>query len=149
MYRISCNLQAKQAGFRKMFATLYVCINYTAGQNYFFVLRRDVIYRRTIKLMWKCRHSSATEEGFCIQGSKAHLCIPSSVPERIPKRQAPWVWEEGSLLTRFLRHPCCLHSPVGAPSKPNSSKRKTPPPVRMEEFPDFRCALFNTSLSIV
>lgn len=55
-----------------MFATLYMCINYTAGQNYFFVIGRDVIYRRTIKLMWECRHSSATKEGCCFPGSKAH-----------------------------------------------------------------------------
>lgn len=58
-----------------MFATPYMCINYTAGHNDFFVTGRDGIYRQTIKVRWKCRHSSAFKKGCWIEGNKISKCL--------------------------------------------------------------------------
>lgn len=48
------------------------------------MIGRHVTYRQTIKVMWKCRHSSAAKKGWWIQENKTDsclltLCVPWSV----------------------------------------------------------------------
>ena len=95
------------------------------------MIGRDVIYRQTIKLMWKCRHSSAVKKGCWIQWNKISnclliLCTPRSVtgvchnvPGSVGTR------ERRCLLTKMLREPRCLGYPARATSELSSSERKT------------------------
>lgn len=97
-----------------MFATPYMRINYTAGHNDFFVIGRDGIYRRTIKVRWKCRHSSAFKKGCWIQGNKISkclvtLCIPRSLPGSVGAREGK------CLLPNRLWESRCLGHPTSAP----------------------------------
>lgn len=93
-----------------------------------------MIYRQTIKLMWKCRHSSAIKKGCWIQGNKTGkciltLCIPRSVTGAYHNVPGSVGTGEGRcLLTNTLREPRCLSYPAGAPSELSCSERERPPP---------------------
>lgn len=78
-----------------------------------------MIYRQTIKPMWKRRHFSATKKGCCIWGNKAGkclltLCVPRSAAgayHNVPGSVG--TGDGGSLLTNALQEPLCLGSPAG------------------------------------
>lgn len=97
-----------------MFATPYMCINYTAGHNDFFVIGRNGIYRQTIKVRWKCRHSSAFKKGCWIQGNKISkclvtLCIPRSMPGSVAAREGKCLIPNRLWESSCLGHPTLHH----------------------------------------
>lgn len=110
-----------------MFVTPYMRINYTAGHNDFFVIGRDGMYRQTVKVRWKCRHSSAFKKGRWIQGNKISkcpvtLCITRCLPGSMGAREGK------CLFPNRLWESCCLGHPTSAPWE------KLPPFREKEDF---------------
>lgn len=103
------------------------------------MIGRDVIYRQTIKLIWKCRHSSAVKKGCWIQGNKTGkclltLCIPRLVTRAHHNVPGSVGTREGRrLCTNMLREPRCLGYPAETTSELSSSERKTSPPPSEKE----------------
>lgn len=97
-----------------MFVTPYMRINYTAGHNDLFVIGRDGMYRQTIKVRWKCRHSSAFKKGRWIQGNKISkcpvtLCITRCLPGSMGAREGKCLfpnrlWDLAVLAILLLHH---------------------------------------------